>query len=941
MIDLGVQLRHAAPAQREVAGVLLPGDDAAAWLRWLDVAGVAPETLRLLPLSESLLPHRIAGAICPLPAEVAARVDRSCPRYGCIAGRLFVPIEATFAPPLSDVEWDEHLPAAGSCSVWHPRLGLIHYDVEQQLRVADLCRSPQQRAADWSWAEPGNAINQRLYSLQAVAPPSADDVIAGGQEDIGTQSKQLGDLPRSPTEESRANWKVIGAYLILPFPFLARWLGSMIPEHEYGSEFMSKVSDWLRNVGLNLPRLQAQRERKIHRLLDQLRNNPDEGLKYALPMSDVQGRGVAPPSSQLTSREVDFRLGSSGGGPVDHWELELQLQQQLMAQYRLAAEREIRLGRFRRAAYIHAQLLGNYFAAASALEQGHFYHEAAAVYRDKLRRPADAAHCLERGGLLEDAIEIYSELKQHVKVGELYERLEREEEAREAFQRAVAERITNDDRLGAADLLLHRLHDTEAAFYVLEAGWPNSSQSQRCLQRYFELTSTQGDRQRAIVKINQFQEDPPQQKHRTDLITTLSQVATSHSDRMVMDRAADVTRVLASQHLRQTATDTRSVLRSLANLAPQDILLERDCRRFQVKQRPVPFRPQVAVAPKQIKGGLVGRIPLPAGFTWHQAMSVDNHYYLVGHDGDETLILLRGCWKRDEHSQVSVKWVCKKGQVPDKSVLLAIDDYLPQTIRIKLVFAAPIPERQLPQTDDFPRVLSAKTPAWMDQTIIGATASGSSTYACSVQHGDLCLTLNNAHGVPLSTRKITLPSDFEFDRTNEFASLPPVPYPMFTQGKNIYIGIGRTLIRFDTNGSQQTLHLPGSITGISGSRPHSRERLLVTHAQGAYLLFPTVTSFGETMIEEDSPHLQGTILHDGRAVVWRPTSDSRGELRLYSTTNSQAVLIGTTPCLTPVSQTDHRVASPFKLLPTSTPSQVAIIPSHPNSPIALWSFPQA
>ena len=53
-------------------------------------------------------------------------------------------------------------------------------------------------------------------------------------------------------------------------------------------------------------------------------------------------RGIAPPSTQLAARDVDFRFGSSSG-PADYWGIPPETLYQLTARYRELAEREIHL----------------------------------------------------------------------------------------------------------------------------------------------------------------------------------------------------------------------------------------------------------------------------------------------------------------------------------------------------------------------------------------------------------------------------------------------------------------------------------------------------------------------------------------------------------------------------------------------------------------------
>lgn len=179
-------------------------------------------------------------------------------------------------------------------------------------------------------------------------------------------------------------------------------------------------------------------------------------------------------------------------------------------------------------------------------------------------------------------------------------------------------------------------------------------------------------------------------------------------------------------------------------------------------------------------------------------------------------------------------------------------------------------------------------------------------------------------------------AETDFDRTTAVS-----PWPVIhARPRDTYIGLGATLFRISESGQQQSLQFPSPITGISGTQLHTRERLLVTHETGAYLLSPTVDSFGETMIEEHSAGLLGCILGDHRAVLWRPGVGGAGDLLLYSFLQDRVVFQGSTPRIPSGSQApDQGGPGVLKLLPTAVPNQVAIIPNGANGSIELWSFP--
>jgi len=128
------------------------------------------------------------------------------------------------------------------------------------------------------------------------------------------------------------------------------------------------------------------------------------------------------------------------------------MRHELAARYRELADREIRLGRHRRAAYIYATLLGDWAASAATLRTGGYYREAATLYQERLQRPRDAAACLEEDGAWNEAINLYEKLSDYEKVGQLYRKIEQHEHAESAYRKAVAQHLQHGDRTAAARL---------------------------------------------------------------------------------------------------------------------------------------------------------------------------------------------------------------------------------------------------------------------------------------------------------------------------------------------------------------------------------------------------------------------------------------------------------------------------------------------------------
>jgi tetratricopeptide (TPR) repeat protein len=198
-------------------------------------------------------------------------------------------------------------------------------------------------------------------------------------------------------------------------------------------------------------------------------------LKYALPLTGGQGIGNAPPASNLAKRDTDFTLGNlqrgSSGAP---WVIDWQKHYDLSRQYREAANRELRLGRFRRAAYICAELLKDFREAANVLRPGKHFREASVLYLKHLGDPLEGARSLRDGGFLLEAIAIYENRNQYETVAELYAQLGNEPENERFYRLAVSRCVAHGHTIKAAILLERHLLSPDEAIVLLQKTWPSS-----------------------------------------------------------------------------------------------------------------------------------------------------------------------------------------------------------------------------------------------------------------------------------------------------------------------------------------------------------------------------------------------------------------------------------------------------------------------------------
>ena len=144
----------------------------------------------------------------------------------------------------------------------------------------------------------------------------------------------------------------------------------------------------------------------------------DKALRRAIPKGEDFGhRGRAKSGAALPWHDLRYSLGNllggRGGGPADVWTGHDDVMQQLLREYRKAAEAAANRGDFRRAAYIYGKLLAERRPAADVLARGGLHHDAAILFRDKLADPLKAAEQFELAGEFDEALRIYDRRQEH------------------------------------------------------------------------------------------------------------------------------------------------------------------------------------------------------------------------------------------------------------------------------------------------------------------------------------------------------------------------------------------------------------------------------------------------------------------------------------------------------------------------------------------------
>jgi tetratricopeptide (TPR) repeat protein len=603
-VSIELRLEFTSNALRPAVAWMIRSDDAQLWLEEIARWNVATDLLQLAIIAEPATnpsdktTSRVCGVLVFSTQPIQPQRTEFALPYGCLADQFFLPVEAKIQPTVSEDELAKLLPTWHQCFVWHPTAGLIGYESADCFSVASLLSPGSGIDSTWNRAAPGIVYPQRLLSLMTSVTPT--DFLEDAGDDIGTDSDSLGDLP--PTSDQQQGGKISQALsgfkenIAKSVSKLTRQRkdsagGQSASENaqpvidprggESSVSWTEKLRAWASRV-MN-ESMQKRREAELERLMELLNSDPDAGLRKALPFNDKgDQRGLANPSSGLQDRDPLFDA-SQMGGAGDYWHVSNEMRTNLISRYYELANREMRLKRHRRAAYIFAELLGDYASAAKALEAGGFYVPAAALYRDFLNRPVDAARCFERGGLIHQAIEIYVEQSEFESAARLYRQIDQHERAIELWKRAVDKACADSRFFDAGQIAQKELADNDLALSLLLSGWKsNSNHASQCLARWFELSGTLGRHDAVQIKIESLKKNRTNVDRADMAVHVLGHVATHYSTDAIKTIAKDTTRVIVAAQLAQltSSATTRTWLDHLRKLEASDHLLQRDCDRF-------------------------------------------------------------------------------------------------------------------------------------------------------------------------------------------------------------------------------------------------------------------------------------------------------------------------------------------------------------------------
>lgn len=406
------------------------------------------------------------GFLLKLAEPTTAAFPRTI-RLRAATKNLYLPVDADLVPALLDDEAAGLVRARGL--IFLPGGRVLGYAPDQPIALPQLLDVGPLHRRNWQPLPAPPPLADSLKEILLELPPQTpEEILQAGGGDIGTEAPQPDDAGPATKALGRAT--------------LTAGKGLFHLGRAFGIKKLAELgAKWMNRAVSMAPRLSesvlGKQEAALRELLRQFREgNLENALRRALPLGDSGDRGgVAASGTQLPFHNLLYSLGKILGnrpGPAAIWLGGYDVQRELAAEYRKAAEQAIQRGDYRRAAFIYGKLLRDYRSAAQVLAQGGLHHDAAVLFLDKVGDVLAAARAFEAAGEIDRALQLYRQKGEHLLAGDLLRHAGEEVAAIDEYHRAAEQLIASGQGFSAAgDLMLTRVGRADLALSYFEKGW--------------------------------------------------------------------------------------------------------------------------------------------------------------------------------------------------------------------------------------------------------------------------------------------------------------------------------------------------------------------------------------------------------------------------------------------------------------------------------------
>ncbi|MGF2411353.1 hypothetical protein [Ferruginibacter sp.] len=468
-----------------LAGILIKSGQVKHWLQQLQSLSVDLQQVNVFAIPGAAA-NSLWGCFVPLAEskwkDKSLNANQPCQ---CVYNNLYIPQYSTLYPIISAAEAAKLFPATPH--ILHPEFGLVALD--SPVNWGELLALPDKAAVAITTPAAPFFIPRNIQRLEIKALPP-EELLQAMEETAFPKKQAFNDKP--------LNWAEKIKLVILRSLFTSnkqesaaaqrKKTGLMTALEKIASKLMPGKTQWMNKLEQDMEQLEKRSQTEMEKLMELFKNNPEEALKYAIPLDeDGTNRGGNFGSFEMSRRWGNFDLFgrqpvSGSGNSVFSMDTYVKLQQQ----YTKTAQSLIEQKDYQKAAFVYMKLLKNNPMAAQTLEEGKLYPEAASVYLKYLQNKQKAAECYEKGQMITDAIVLYKELKQNEKVGDLYIAQQKQKEAFEQYQLVADEHINAGKFVKASLLYRNKMNNVGPAQDLLLQGWRADKDAFNCLNNYFQ-----------------------------------------------------------------------------------------------------------------------------------------------------------------------------------------------------------------------------------------------------------------------------------------------------------------------------------------------------------------------------------------------------------------------------------------------------------------------
>lgn len=545
-------------------GYVIRGDQPGLWLKDIERLVRSIREVDTYPIP-GLHPNTVWGCLV-VPRLNAEIFETNLLRYQVIKERIFLPQYATLFPELTLEELDRFFP--DDIYFIHPEVGFasleesVNWVVLLEAEVTSIITNRPPK---------GVYIPQEVHGF-SIRERDPEELLKVLEKEVFPEKESFEDRPLSFFEQIKRR-------LLKPF-FKEETEDQANPSRSTGGYLPAFLAKWKNRIQKHYKDLEDRNQKEIDKLLNMMNKDPEEGLKYAIPLDDSgASRSEEEVPYQMSKMRSDFSLfgknrrTGGGGGSVQFSDDQYQ---SLRQKYNQTAWDLIQKGDHQKAAFVYLKLLKDYRTAAQTLEKGGHYEEGASVYLKYLDDKENAARCYEKGHMYGKAIPLYEALEKFEKAGDLFIELGKREAAMASYERVVHKDLGLHQYEKAATLLRSKMGETARSQSTLLEGWKEGRDAFKCLDSY--LTNSEAEDKLFPLLSQLYQEEISDHKKKTFLKVLIREYQRRRSTR---DKVRDLSyEIIASLH-----KEDPDILSELKSLNMEDSIILKDILRYKQEKR--------------------------------------------------------------------------------------------------------------------------------------------------------------------------------------------------------------------------------------------------------------------------------------------------------------------------------------------------------------------